>query len=83
LEDIHEFVHHYLPLIQDNSLLLKLSFIDPLRVGSDEIGIACSPAVAARIQSILEGHVSFHTTDYDEIRESDRPLRGIKHIPGS
>jgi hypothetical protein len=57
--DIPGFVRKYLPEVAKNPRLHALSFVNPLKLATDELGIAISPAVARYIRRLLRGSVSF------------------------
>ena len=66
--------------VHTDERLLKLSFIDPLRLGCEELGVAVMPEVALEVRRWLHGVVSFDQEEYVAIRDTDRPLHGICHI---
>lgn len=80
VEKLHPTIHAALDRINDDERLRLLSFIDPIRLGCETLGIAVVPAVADEIHRRLEGVVSFDQERYVEVRESGGPLRGINDI---
>lgn len=76
ISQIPEFVRRYLPEVEADPRLLALSFVDPLRLASDHLGIAVSPRVARAVRRGLRGMVSFELDSLDP----DGRLRGIEAI---
>lgn len=77
---LHQAVHARLEAVHADERLLKLSFIDPLRLGCEELGVAVTPAVALEVRRRLRSVLSFDQEEYVEVRDTDRPLHGIRHI---
>lgn len=77
---LHRVVHEVLTKVQEDPVLLALSFIDPIRLGVEELGIAATPEVVAEVRARLEGHVSFDQERYEEIRKTRGGLNGITTI---
>jgi hypothetical protein len=77
---LHEALHTRLKVVQADERLLNLSFIDPLRLGCEELGVAVTPAVALEVRRRLHGVLSFDQEEYVEVRDTKRPLHGISHI---
>jgi hypothetical protein len=80
VDDVHRVIHEVLERIEDDPRLVALSFIDPLRLGSEELGIVATPEVAAEIRQRLEGRLSFDQERYEEIRDENDELRGPEEI---
>jgi hypothetical protein len=77
---LHETVHARLEAVQADERLLKLSFIDPLRLGCEELGVVVTPAVALEVRRRLRGVLAFDQEEYAEVRDTNRPLHGIRSI---
>lgn len=77
---LHPTIHEALAQIQDDPRLYTLSFIDPIRLGCEELGIAVTPEVAAELHRRLEGHISFDQERYEEIRDHGGSLHGSTNI---
>lgn len=73
--DIPAFAREFLPLVERDPRLHRLSFVNPLRLATDELGIAISPAVARFVRRTMRGAVSFEDTT-----PTDNALRGITRI---
>lgn len=80
VRQLHETVHGRLEAVHADDRLLKLSFIDPLRLGCEELGVAVTPEVALEVRRRLRGVLSFDQEEYVEVRDTNRPLHGIRHI---
>jgi hypothetical protein len=72
-------IHRVLGRVRADRRLLALSFVDPIRVGCEELGIAVTPSVAEEIRRRLAGHVSFNRERYTAIKRG-QPLRGVMTI---
>jgi hypothetical protein len=59
VEDIPIFVSRYLSEVEKDSILHALSFVNPLKLATDELGIAVSPLVARFIRRLFRRTVSF------------------------
>ena len=59
IADISGALERYLPVVEANPYLHALSFIDPLRLAVDHLGIRVSPEVASFVQRRMRGIVSF------------------------
>jgi hypothetical protein len=77
---LHSAVHEALAAIEDNERFMLLSFIDPIRLGCEELGIAFTPKVAAEVRQRLEGVLSFDQERYVEVRDGEGGLHGIESI---
>jgi hypothetical protein len=76
VSQIPEVVRRYLPEVEADPRLLALSFVDPLRLANDHLGIAVSPRVARAVRRGLRGMVSFDLSSLDP----GGRLRGIEAI---
>ena len=82
VSQIPEAVRRFLPEVESDPRLHALSFVDPLRLATEELGIAISPVVARMVRRRLAGVVSFDPRSLD----ADGRLRGVGQIrwrPGS
>jgi hypothetical protein len=59
VEDIPIFVARYLHGVERDPILHALSFVNPLKLATDELGIAVSPLVARFVRRQFRGSVSF------------------------
>jgi hypothetical protein len=75
VRDLAACVRAVLPVIERDPALHALSFVNPLRLAADELGIAVSPAVARYLRRALRGTVSFART-----ADPDRVFRGITQV---
>jgi hypothetical protein len=76
ISQIPEAVSRFLPEVEADPRLHALSFVDPLRLATEELGIAVSPLVARAVRIALTGEVSF---DIGSLDEQGR-LRGMGRI---
>lgn len=60
-----------------NERLMALSFIDPLRVATEELGICCTPTIAVLFRRRYAKLVSFDSKSYEALR--DRPWGPDEH----
>jgi hypothetical protein len=68
IEDVRQipaFVREWLPIVECDPRLHALSFRDPLRLATDELGIRIAPRVARHVRRALRGAVSFDARDVD------------------
>ena len=77
---LHPTVHEALDSIENSERLMLLSFIDPIRLGCEELGIAVTQEVAADVRQRLEGVLSFDQERYVEVRDGEGGLHGIESI---
>ena len=73
--DIAAAARKFLPLVESDPRLHRLSFVNPLRLATDELGIAISPVVARFVRRTMRGAVSF-----DDTTPTNASLRGITRI---
>lgn len=76
IAQIPEFVRRYLPEVESDPRLHAMSFVDPLRLATDVLGIAVSPRVARAVRRGLRSMVSFDLTSLD----AQGRLHGIEAI---
>jgi hypothetical protein len=75
LRDANRRIQEGLERVLKDERLMALSLIDPLRVGVEEMGICCTPAIATLFRRLYSELVSFDSKSYEALR--DRPW-----IPG-
>jgi hypothetical protein len=76
VSQIPEAVRRFLPEVEANPRLHTLSFVDPLRLATEELGIAVSPVVARAVRRGLAGAVSFDLSSLD----AEGRLQGMGQI---
>lgn len=79
-QELHRVIHQRLEEVHRDRLLCMLSFIDPIRLGCEELGVSVSPGVAATIRRILEGKVSFNQEHYERVRDGREMLDAVVSI---
>jgi hypothetical protein len=76
VSQIPGIVRRFLPEVESDPRLHALSFVDPLRLATEELGIAVSALVARIVRRELSGAVSFNP---DSLNEQGL-LRGLGQI---
>ncbi len=79
MRDAELAVREGLRLVLNDERLMRLSFIDPLRVGSEELGIVGTRAIAAALRRRWAGLFSFDQERYAAVR--DEPWEEGKRSP--
>jgi len=59
VDEIPRFVRKFLPVVEKDPQMHALSFVDPLRLATDVLGLAISPRVSRVVRRSLRGVVSF------------------------
>ena len=77
---LQALVRELLPRVEADPLLLALSFVDPLRLGCEELGVAWTPEAAELIRESLTGVVSFDPERYERVRARGGGLVGVTSI---
>lgn len=77
---LHIVIHRHLSQIEKDERLHQLSFIDPLRLAVEELGITFTPEIAYLVREMLEGVLSFNPKEYAAIRDGKKRLGGSKNI---
>lgn len=76
ISQIPDFVRRYLPKVEADPKLLALSFVDPLKLATDHLGIAVSSQVARAVRRGLRAMVTFDLAALGP----DGQLRGVSNV---
>jgi hypothetical protein len=68
-------VEAVLPIVEDDRDLHALSFVNPLRLAVDHLGLAISPTMARYVRRALHGAISFGPA-----AEPDRVFKGLRRM---
>ena len=63
VSQIPEAVRRFLPEVEADPRLHALSFVDPLRLAVEELGVVISPVVARAVRRALGGWLSFNAAE--------------------